>query len=88
MPESSPLGPALFVDWMEECSTSLVCEGLQGHQAKPDEKAMLAEVKTLPSSCQVVGMEKHLHHSGTQLDFKTNSRDKKMGRNSASLEAT
>lgn len=40
MSESSPQGPALFVDQMEECCSSLVCEGLQGHQAKPDEKEM------------------------------------------------
>lgn len=45
MPESSPLGPALFVDHMEECCSSLACEGLQGHQATPDEKAIQAEVK-------------------------------------------
>lgn len=45
MSESSPLGPALLVGQMEECCSSLVCEALQGHQAKPDEKAMQAEVK-------------------------------------------
>lgn len=75
MPERCPLGPALFVDGMEECCSSLVCEGLQGHQAKPDEKAMQAEVKP----CQVTGMEKHLHDSGTQLDFKTSTGGKKVG---------
>lgn len=45
MPESSPLGPALSVDWTEEFCASLACQGLQGHQANPDEKAMQAEVK-------------------------------------------
>lgn len=42
----------------------------------------------LPNSCQVTGMEKHLHYSGTQLDFKTGSGGKELGLNSASLEAT
>ena len=45
MPGNSPLGPALFVDGVEECCSSLVCEGLQGHRAKPDERGVQAEVK-------------------------------------------
>ena len=45
MPRNSLLGPALFGDGMEECCSSLLCEGLQGHQAKPDERAVQAEMK-------------------------------------------
>lgn len=45
MPGNSPLGPALFVDGVEECFSSLVCKGLQGRQAKSDERAVEAEVK-------------------------------------------
>lgn len=42
---NSPLGPALFVDGVEECCSSLVCKGSQGCWAKPDERAVQAEVK-------------------------------------------
>lgn len=45
MPESSSLGPALFVDQMEECCSSLASEGLQGCQATPDKKVIQAQVK-------------------------------------------
>lgn len=42
MPGNSPLGPALFVDHVEQCCSSLVCEG---HQAKPDERVVQVERK-------------------------------------------
>lgn len=45
MPGSSPPGPVLLVDGVEECCSSLVCTGLQAHPAKPDERAVQAEVK-------------------------------------------
>lgn len=48
MPGNSPS----FVDGMEECCSSLVCKGLQGLWAKPDERAAQAQVKASPTAAR------------------------------------
>lgn len=69
--------------------TVLLFPSLWGTSSKTRWKGGAGRAETLPTSCQVTGMEKkQLGYSDTQLDFKTNSGGKKMGLNSSSIETT
>lgn len=78
--QKSSVGPSLARGWRGRV---LLFPGLQGiarMSGRTRWKGSSGRGETLPDSCQVTEMEnKHLDHSDTQLDFKTNSGGKKVG---------